>query len=92
MTWPPAILRLRFENRRRRCSLWLPLCLLWPLAILLWVIALPFLLVGALVLWPWGWGRALLLAHLQICRLICALRGLRIEVNQGTDHILISFW
>jgi hypothetical protein len=91
MMCPPSIMWVRIRNRRRRFGLWLPLFLIWPVVLVLGLVLLPLLLICAAVLWPTGWGRPLLLGGPVIFSLLCALRGLKVEVNQPSEQVLISF-
>ena len=91
MKWPPFIMRLRIVDDKRNIRLWLPIFLLYP-----------FLLVGALILellafaawlllWPWGWGKTLLLSIPYLFCVICALRELEVDVQQKQEQFFISF-
>jgi galactitol-specific phosphotransferase system IIC component len=91
MMCPPSILRVRIHNRRRHFGLWLPLFLVWPVVMVFGLVLWPLLLIGAAILWPIGWGRPLLLGGPAIFALLCALRGLKIEVNQPSEQVIISF-
>ena len=80
MMWPPAILRVRFGRNNRRVGLWVPLFLVW-LPFAMFVLAMfPLVLVLAVLFWPVGWSRPLLLAGPLFFRLFCSLRGLRIDL------------
>ena len=91
MIWPPSVLRLRIHTSRRHFGLWLPLFLVWPLLLVLGLVLWPLLLIGAIVLWHRGWGKTLLLGGPALFRLFCALRGLKVEVKQPSEKVLISF-
>jgi len=91
MIWPPSVLHLRIHNSRRHFGLWLPLFLVWPLLLVLGLVLWPLLLIGAIVLWKRGWSKPLLLGGPAIFRLFCALRGLKVEVKQPSEQVLISF-
>jgi hypothetical protein len=92
MNIPPTLLRIKFADEKHKFSLWLPLVLLAPFVLLFLAILLPFYVVAILVLWPWGWGKSLLLAPLAIYRVVCGLRGLKVDVqSRKADKIYISF-
>ena len=91
MIWPPSLLRVRIRSRNKRFTLWLPLFLVWPLGFALLAILSPFLLVLAILLWPFGWARPLLLAGPLLFRLFCSLRGLEVNVEKSSEQVLISF-
>jgi len=91
MIWPPSVLRLRIYSQQRKFSLWLPLFLVWPVVLVLGLVLWPLLLIAAIILWHWGWGRLLLLGGPILFGLLCTLRGLRVEVEQPSEQVLISF-
>ena len=85
MTFPPSIMRVRIRNPKRQFGLWFPLFVLWPFAALIALLLVPLVLIGAIILWPKGWGRPLLLA------LFFAMRGLTVKVENPSERIFISF-
>ena len=91
MILPPSILRLRVQNEQHRFGLWLPLILIWPLIVLAALVLAPLVLVLAIVLWPAGWGRPLLLAGPRLFGLFCALRGLEVRVEQPKERVIVHF-
>ncbi len=91
MMWPPSILKLRIHNQHRHFGLWLPLFLLWPLMVMLAIVLSPLVLVSAVILWPKGWGKPLLLGGPAFFRLFWALRGLKVDVKQHSGQVFISF-
>lgn len=93
MMCPPSILRLRIHNRSRHFGLWLPLFIIWPVILVLGLVLLPLLLICAAVLWPSGWGKLVLLGGPALLGLLCAMRGLNVEVKQPLEEtlVLVSF-
>jgi hypothetical protein len=92
MIYPPSVLRVRVEEAgRRRFRLWLPLFVIWPFALLIALLLSPFVIVASALLWPRGWGRTVLLIGPHAFRLFCALRGLEVDVHDGSEHVLVSF-
>ena len=91
MMWPPWMLRVSIRNRDRRIGLWLPLFLAWPLMLILTMALLPVVLLLLLLLWPVGRGRSLLRAGPVLFELLCALRGLLIDVESPTRRVYIGF-
>ena len=91
MNWPPLLLRLRIANQRRRLGLWLPLFLVWVILAVIAIPLVPLVLIAALILWPFGWGKLLLLFGPAIFRCLCALHGLEVDVKEGEQIILVSF-
>jgi hypothetical protein len=51
----------------------------------------PLVVILAALLWPTGWGRPLLLAGPSIFKLFCSLRGLQIDVEGPSEHLIIAF-
>ena len=90
MIWPPSVLRLRIHSQRRHFRLWLPLLLVWPLMVVILLALSPLILVLAIILWPSGMGKPLLLAGPLLFRVFCALRGLEVNVEQPSERVLIS--
>ena len=91
MIRPPSLLRVRIRSRDKRFTLWLPLFLVWPLGFTLLAILSPFVLVLAILLWPLGWARPLLLTGPLLFHLFCSLRGLEVNVEKSSEEVLISF-
>lgn len=92
MIFPAFILRVRVvRNGRKKLALWVPLLLLWPLALAL----APLLVLAGLVYMlrqrrsgrPSDAIRCLPL----LCRVAWSLRGLKVEVQQDNQQILVSF-
>jgi len=91
MNWPPMLLRVRFPGGQGTWRLWLPLFLIYPLLIGLTIIALPFILLGALVLWPFGKGRLIMLAGVYFWNVLFNLRGLKVDVRDSSHGVLVDF-
>lgn len=99
---PPMLLRVRIENRQHRFGLWVPLFLVGPLAmvllLVLGVLLLPFIPIAAVVLWRRGFGEWVLLGTFLLLHvvpmlfvLLCALRGLTVDVTSGREQVYIAF-
>ena len=91
MMFPPALLRVRVLDEDSRVSLWIPLVLLWPLALALYVLFLPCIVIAAIVTWRNGWGKPILMGGPTLFRLYCDLRGLKIDVTESKESVLIYF-
>ncbi len=91
MNYPPLLLRLGICGQRRRFSLWLPLFLVWPVAAAVAIVLAPLVLLLALILWPLGLGKLALLSGPLLFGVLCALRGLELNLNRGNRILLISF-
>lgn len=89
MIWPPSLLVFRVRNETKGFQLWLPWFLIWqPLALVALAFS-PLVFLLALLLWPTGWGRTLLLTGPWFFRMFCALQGLAVDVEGGTSRIFI---
>ena len=62
MIWPPSLLGFHIGSVKRGFRLWLPLFLVWPPFVLAALAMFPLVFLLALLLWPIGLGRTLLLA------------------------------
>jgi len=80
---PPTLLRLHIaQTGNRGFRLWFPLILLWPLFLLF----LPLvLLAGLFTFHP-------LRFTAEIYQLLCALRGLMVDVRQPDNIVKIHIW
>lgn len=92
MKRPPMWMRLKVRNRERNFGLWLPLFLLVPAALVVLLILSPLILIAAIILWPWGWGKAALLSIPVAAGLYCAVRGLNVNVHspRRNEYVYIS--
>lgn len=93
MNRPPMLMHMQIYNKDRRIGLWLPLFLLWPLALVLLIILSPLILIAVMVLWVIGWGDWALSAVKALgaaggC--VCAMRGLRVDVQNRYQTVSIS--
>ena len=90
MNWPPCIMRLRIRNQKRRVSLWLPMFLILIIIVAFAIALFPIVLVASAVLWRSGKGKPLLLAGPAILKVLFALRGLEVYVEQRSEQVFIS--
>lgn len=91
MNGPPLVLRLIIPGENGTLRLWLPLFLVYPFLAVLALILLPLVLIAALILWPMGWSKTIILAGPYLLRTICALRGLEVDIKQQDKHLLVYF-
>ena len=83
-------IRLRLDSADRHLNLWLPLIAVWPFLLLIAILALPLLVLGLLILWWKGLGRAAVFAVPGLFRLLCSLKGLEVSVQQPSQRVFIS--
>ena len=91
MTRPPLFLKLRFHGKHRGFSLWLPLFLIWPLFLVGALLLLPLVLLAAIILFPFGWSLTVLMFGPLVLNVLCALRGLHVDIHDGKEQVYISF-
>ena len=87
---PPALLRVRVQNDKRRIRLWIPLVLLWPVVAVVVLLGAPVAVLVAALSWHRGWGRSVLLAGPLLLYALTSLRGLRISATSDEDRVFIS--
>lgn len=89
MILPTSLLRVRvMEKGRRRCSLWIPLCLIWPIVLALMVVLSP---VAVLVSIVWRGGRSYILCGPWLIGVLWSMRGLEVRVKDDRTNVLVSF-
>lgn len=87
----PMLLRLKGIDRKgKRFTLWLPLFLIYLILLPLLIIPLPFVLLAALIAWPFGYGCLVIQVYFSIFRLLGCLSGLKIDVESGDGNIFIK--
>lgn len=87
----PIIMKLTIaEQGKRRVNLYLPLFLLWILLLPFLILLLPFILIAALVLWPSGWGKKILMIIPHGFSIINSLSGLLVYVEDRGKKIFIG--
>lgn len=90
MIFPPSIARIHvIDDGKRAVNLWLPLILLWPLALALMTALAPMVLIIALCAPPYR--RTLLLTGPYLFGLLCAVRGLHVNVKDDDTRVNIYF-
>ena len=91
MIWPPSVLRVELKDASRDFRIWLPLFVIWPFLLLVAVVLAPIVLALAIVIWWTGWGRPMIKSGLAFYGIICALKGLEIDVRKRKKHVHLSF-
>ena len=83
---PPMMMWFRF----RWFAFWLPLFILWPIALLLWLLFLPLVMLSMLVTGRISRFWRVIRLSLATYEVVCAMRGLRIDVRTGTTTFQIA--
>lgn len=98
---PPMVLRVRVRDPRHGFGLWIPLFLVVPLVLLLLLalslLVLPFVPIAVAVLWhrglnKWFFPACILLLRVvpNIFMLLCAVRGLRVDIQSASQQVYVS--
>jgi hypothetical protein len=90
MKIPPCLMRLKLADPHQRFSLWIPFIIVWIIAGLTALALSPLVLLLVLILWPTGWGKFLWHLGPRFYDLICALKGL--EVDMRSDKQIQLFF
>ena len=94
MSFPPMIMWLKIDQPNTRVNLWLPLFIICPIVFIiglsLFLLLLPLILIVSVILWRFGWVR-LIFTFPAVIGCLFALRGLKVDVNGGSERVLISF-
>jgi hypothetical protein len=91
MSAPPLLMRLKIHNEQRDVDIWLPLFLGWIILLAVGIAILPVAIFLFIVLWPAGWGKFILLAPVNLYRVLRDMGNLQIEVKKKTESLLIYF-
>jgi hypothetical protein len=84
------LVHVKIRGKRCRFGLWLPLFLLLPLALAVFIILSPLILIAILVFWPSGWRKRALHIFGATFEVFDSMRGLKVDVQSGQQHIYIS--
>ncbi len=88
---PPYLMKIKvIENGRKKVGLWLPVFLVWPLMLIFALILTPLLFMASLFLIWRRKFRALLKAIPRFYAVICAARGLDVEVESENENVYIT--
>jgi hypothetical protein len=91
MSIPPCLMHIRIHNEEHHFGLWLPLFLAWLILAALLIALLPIFLIVLLVALPFGWGEFILLLGPRFYNILCALRGLKVDVDRANEKVEILF-
>jgi hypothetical protein len=96
MRWPPYLMKLKFRNPNHGFSIWLPLFIIGPIALIfllaLCLIALPFLFLSLLFTWRWYWLEYALTGTKAFFWIVWALPGLKVDVEDRKQHVVIAIY
>ena len=90
MRLPPALLRVRVQNDKRRIRLWIPLVLLWPVVGVAVLLGTPVAVLVAARSGHRARSRSFLLAGPLLLYVLASSRGLRCNVVSGEERVFIS--
>ena len=91
MSIPPCLMHVRIHNEKHNFGLWLPLFLAWLILAALLLALLPIFLILLLVALPFGWGEFMLQLGPRFYNVLCALRGLKVDVDKTSEKVEILF-
>lgn len=88
----PMLMKIKIPRQEKKSiTLYLPVFLAWILLTVIFLLLLPFILLSALISWPSGYGKILLLFFPMIFNVLWHLQGLLIDVEDKEGHIYFSF-
>jgi len=90
MNRPPVWIKIKIQGERGGFRLWLPLFLLLPLALVIFIILSPLILIAVIILWTSGWGKWALSILRAAYNMLCALRGLKVDIQGRRETVYIS--
>jgi hypothetical protein len=91
MSTPPCLLYLRVNNGEHNFGLWLPLFLVWILLAAILLALLPIYLIVVIISFAAGWGEFFLMAGPRLYDVLCALKGLKVDVDKTDEKVEITF-
>jgi hypothetical protein len=91
MSMPPCLLHVRVHNEEHNIGLWLPLFLAWLILAILVLALLPLFLILLIIALPFGWGEFMLLVGPRFYNILCALKGLKLDVDKTGEKVEILF-
>lgn len=82
----PVWLRIRVvKENQKKVRLFFPVIFIWIILFALLITFAPLILIASLILWPFGYGKSLLLLGPRIFSVISSLSGLVVQV-EGADN------
>jgi hypothetical protein len=88
---PPLSIKIHIvENGKNKIRLWFPFILIWLFLLILAIALSPFVLVAALILWPFNLGRRLLMFGPMFFGVLNSLAGLNIQTQDQDSEVSIT--
>jgi len=92
MMFPPLWFRIKIrQTEGRNFGLWLPLFLLWPIVLIVAIILLPIILLVSICQFLTGNRQPLILALPRFISVICALRGMKVDLQSPDETVYVVF-
>lgn len=93
MKWPPYLMHFKIRNPQHTFSIWLPLFIIGPIALVfllaLLLIALPFLVLSVIFTGRWIPLRKAWTVTSSVVGILHGLNGLKVDVEDHGQHVLI---
>ena len=80
-----------WEKNKNKIKLYLPLVCIWILMAAVMIALSPLILIAALISWPLGYGRSLLLIGPRLFFVIGTLSGLVVQVEGIDKGVFFDF-
>ena len=92
MIFPPMWFRIKIrQTGGHNFGLWLPLFLIWPIVLVLAILLFPFVLIVSIFQLLAGRRKLLILIFPRFCSVICALRGMKVDVQSPDETVYVVF-
>ena len=86
----PIFLKMHIrEKNKNKIKLFIPLICIWILVAAIMIALSPLILIAALISWPLGYGRSLLLIGPRLLTVISALSGLVVQIEGSDEKVYI---
>lgn len=91
MMRPPLFIKIHIvENGKNKIRLWFPFILVWLFLFVLAIAISPFVLIAALILWPSGLGKKLLMFGPMFFYMLNSLGGLNVQTQDQDSKVSIT--
>jgi hypothetical protein len=91
MKKPPLIMKLSIPHENGTIRIWLPLFLIYPIIAVIVIILAPIVIIAALIFWPLGMGKTVLLFGPYLYNVLCAVVDLEINIEKVNRQFSILF-